>query len=106
VLAELGIPSSAVVPLDSEAWRYLRDIAYISDEMYASLERRRQDKRGWALEALRTHIDRLGAMLESPSEPERVRAMRILDAGYPDHREELLARLAEHGYRVSAKGGE
>lgn len=100
VLEELGIPSSSVVPLDSEAWRYLRDTSYISEAMYASLERRRRDKRAWALEALRANIDRLGAMLESERDAERARARRILDMGYPEHREELVSLLADRGYEV------
>ncbi|MFP4373129.1 MAG: orotate phosphoribosyltransferase [Spirochaetaceae bacterium] len=100
VLEDLGIPSAAVVPLDGEAWRYLRDIEYISDGMYASLERRRADKRAWAIEALRRHIDPLGRMLESPRESEVARAMRILEVGYPEHRAELIELLGRSGYRV------
>jgi orotate phosphoribosyltransferase len=104
VLAELGIPSSAVVPLDSAAWGYLREIGYISRQMYESLERRRRDKRAWAVEALRNNIDRLGAMLASDRDAERARARRILEVGYPEHREELLSLLADRGYEVISHG--
>ncbi|MFO7780119.1 MAG: hypothetical protein R6W94_00675 [Spirochaetia bacterium] len=106
ILEELGIPSAAVVPLDGEAWRYLRDIEYISDGMYASLERRRADKTAWAVEALRSHIEPLGRMLESPKESEVRRGMRILEVGYPGHREELLELLGRRGYRLPRQDGE
>jgi len=106
VLDELAIPSGAVVPLDGEAWRYLRDIEYISDDMYASLQRRRADKRAWALEALRSNIDPLGQMLVSAQEGEVKRAERILEVGYPEHREELLERLGRRGYRLPRQDGE
>lgn len=106
VLAGLGIPSDAVVPLDEAAWRHLRDIAYISDELYASLERRRHDKTAWAIEALRRHIDRLGDMLSSPTESEARRAARILTDGYPEHRGELEALLRERGYEPPSPDSE
>jgi orotate phosphoribosyltransferase len=100
VLDGLGIPSASVVPLDSHAWTHLRDVAYISDELYASLERRREDKRAWGVRALREHIDQLGAMLESASASEVSKAERILNIGYPEHRAELLELLSQRGYRA------
>ncbi len=97
-LEELGIPSSSVVPLDEYAWSYLRDIGYITEDIYHSLERRRHDKRAWAVEALRADIDRLGEMLESNLKADVTRAERILREGYPEHRAELLELLEQHGY--------
>jgi orotate phosphoribosyltransferase len=105
VLDELEIPSDSVVPLDEHAWRYLRDCGYISDETYASLERRRADKRGWGVAALKANIDQLGEMLQSSEESNIRRAHRILFEGYPDYTEELLEALRRRGYPTPRERG-
>jgi orotate phosphoribosyltransferase len=100
VLRDLGIPTASVVPLDEAAWAFLRDIEYISDDLYVSLRRRLEDKHAWGIEALRSHIEPLGEMLESTDEKEISRGRRILDVGYPQHREELLDILNRRGFDV------
>ncbi|MFP4613679.1 MAG: orotate phosphoribosyltransferase, partial [Spirochaetaceae bacterium] len=105
VLEDIGVPAASVVPLDGEAWRYLRERGYIDEHMYRSLERRRLDKRGWAVEALRRHPDPLGRLLTSDDEADRAKGRRILEVGYPEHRGELLALLSRRGYAVDDRKG-
>ena len=96
VMARLGIPSDAVVPMDQHAWQALLEAKYVSPEVYRASCVRLEDKKAWAHDALRTHVDELERLLKDPKS--RAKAEKVLLVGYPELKDELLDRLKQLGY--------
>lgn len=92
-MKKLGLDSRAVIPLDEYAWDTLQKAGIVTPEVYQALRARMEDKDGWARAMLRTEggLETLGALLASSKE--RPKAIKIIDTGYPDMRDELVDRL-------------
>jgi len=95
VMQDLGLPSSAVVPMDTNAWGYLQREGVVSDELYESLNVRAQDQHAWAINALLSNPEPLGKMLDNPET--MVKGGKIM-ATYPEIKDELMAKFVELGF--------
>ncbi len=96
VMAELGLRSQAIVPLDEHAWDCLLEWETVTPEIYRNLRERQGSKearRAWAEKMLRSQagIETLAELFHNPKTIAKGR--KILDKGYPYMREELTERL-------------
>ncbi|MDO8509168.1 MAG: hypothetical protein Q7S27_05800 [Nanoarchaeota archaeon] len=94
VMKRIGLESYALVYLDENSWKYLLDREYITKENYKSISKRKKDPEKWAREMLLSEkgIERLKELLDGNNK-NRDRALKVLERGYPDLKEEILARL-------------
>ena len=102
VVQDLGLNRHVVVPLDKNAWDYLRSVNVVNDEVYRNLVGRMEDKDSWARSMLRSErgLERLVVLLRDPEKCEK--ALKVLRVGYPDLKEELVDRLGSR-LRVGVK---
>ena len=100
VIQELGLNSHCLVPLDENAWKYLREKGEASEQAYSNLKERMKDKDAWAKRMLRGEegIERLASLFKVESLKEREKARKVLTQGYPYLMSELMRRLKEKGF--------
>lgn len=93
VMKDLGLRSEAVVPLDGHAWDFLKEQNILDEQTYKNLNERMEDKDAWARAMLGSEVGRkrFKELYESPKTCDK--AMKILDVGYPDMKEEIVNRL-------------
>jgi len=94
ILENAGIKSSALVNLDKEAYEYLLKIRLINNEDIGSLLERLEDSEAWARRMLRSEngIERIVELLNGDNK-EREGALKVINKGYPDLKDEILDRL-------------
>jgi len=76
VMKELGLESHALVPLDQNAWDYLREINAVSQTEYTNLRERgtsREERETWAINMLRSEVgkERLRELYNDPKQQEK-----------------------------------
>ncbi|HLC74171.1 MAG TPA: hypothetical protein VJH20_06065 [Candidatus Nanoarchaeia archaeon] len=102
VVQDLGLNRQVVVPLDKNAWDYLKKINVVNDGVYRSLVERMEDKDSWARSMLRSArgLERLVVLLRDPKTCGK--ALKVIRAGYPDLKDELVDRIGSR-LRVGVK---
>ncbi len=93
VMKDLGLESHSLVPLDNNAWEFLRKSRVVDDNVYKNLTDRMEDKHAWALNMLRSDagIKKLREMVDDPKQCEKVK--KIVNNGYPELKDELIERV-------------
>jgi len=92
-MKKLGLQSHSIIPLDTEAWKYLQEINVVAPEIYESLCKRLEDKDAWAKNMLRSEegLDTLVSLLASGKTREK--GQKILSVGYPEVSAEIINLL-------------
>ena len=92
VIQDIGLRSDSLIQLDGHAWDYLKSIYGVGEDIYFNLMERMEDRDAWAREMLRSDrgLTRLAEIYQKTPD----KAIKILNVGYPDLREELSQRLA------------
>src|SRR3989338_1163893 len=100
VVDSLNIRGHAAVPLNVDAWEYLQKKEVISGEIYLSLQERLEDKTQWAHRMLKSDkgLNELKRILLDSSTIHK--GIKIINAGYPELREELVDRLSKIGLHI------
>ena len=100
-MKELGLESHAAVPMDAHAWDFLREKGIVTSEIYQASMQRLEDRAAWAREMLRSGkgIERLAELAREPKTTDK--AKKILNAGYPDMKDEMLERLGAKGISLA-----
>lgn len=95
VMKDLGLKSNAVIPLDKNAWNYLKQEGVVNEEIYGQLTERLKDDNAWAIKMLRSDagLERLANLIHDPKT--RDKGIKILDVGYPEIKEELKSQLSK-----------
>lgn len=97
ILENAGIESNALVNLDKEAYEHLLKIRLINNEEYSSLLERLEDSEAWARRMLISEegIERITELLKGDSR-EKESALKVINKGYPDLKDEILERLKKY----------
>src|SRR3989344_2905770 len=100
VVDSLNIRGHAAVPLNVDAWEYLQKKEVISGEIYLSLQERLEDKTQWAHRMLKSDkgLNELKRILLDSRTIHK--GIKIINAGYPELREELVDRLSKIGLHI------
>ena len=101
VMKELELQSHSLVPLDANAWQYLKQQEVINHEIYQNLMRRMNDKESWATQMLRSEkgFETFVRLLDKSKD----KAMKILEHGYPNMEQEITARVKAQANDVYRK---
>ncbi len=93
VMQDLGLNSQSLVPLDNNAWEFLRKSNVVDDNVYKNLTERMKDKHAWAVSMLRSDsgIRKLREMVDDPRQ--RGKVEKIVNSGYPELKDELIERV-------------
>ena len=97
-MTKLGLHSHAIVPLDENAWNYLKNKKVINQEVHNNLIERMENKDEWARAMLRSDkgLEKLAPLIDTPEN--NAKALKILNKGYPDMKEEIMATLKQKHY--------
>jgi orotate phosphoribosyltransferase len=96
-IANLGLKSHTLIPLDGNSWQFLLNQNVINIEIYRSLNERLEDKTTWAHNMLRNNPEHLRVYLENNST--RKKALKVINVGYPEIKDEMISKLKQIGYR-------
>lgn len=97
ILKNSGLESYALVNLDKEAYEYALKIGLINKEEYGSLLERLEDSEAWAIRMLKSEkgIEKMAELLNKDNKG-RESALKVINEGYPDLKEEILERLKKY----------
>ncbi|MEK6873820.1 MAG: hypothetical protein AABW91_03165 [Nanoarchaeota archaeon] len=96
VMQDLGLESHSLVPLDKNAWDYLKSKGIVNNDVYKNLINRMEDKHSWAINMLRSRKG-FGKLVELFKDPKSLaKAAKIVNKGYPDLKDELDKKLREN----------
>ena len=107
-IQELSLKSHCIVPLDQNAWQYLREKGKVSEQAHSNLKERMKDKDAWAKGMLRTEegTARLASLHKEGDFKEREKVIKVLTQGYPYLMHELIPGLERNNLNVYSLRGE
>ena len=91
VMKGLGLESHSLVEMNKEAWTYLMGQRIVDRTVYENSMKRLEDKDAWARTMLRS--DSGFNAFKELWRTQHQKAVKILEKGYPDMKEEMIERL-------------